>query len=64
MLNYIKSLATYVLDLASTFLGFAHDAEASALVLGEDIDMLHIWTEAAHRRLDQDEDMERQHRKF
>ena len=56
MLTYIKNLATYMSDLAVTFLGFARDAEASALVLGEDLDRLHIRTEAAHGRLVRDED--------
>ena len=48
-------------DLAANFLGFAHDAEASALVLGEDLDRLRILTEAAHGRLGQDEYMDQEH---
>ena len=35
VLNYTKNLSTYVSDIASTFLGFARDAEASDLVLGK-----------------------------
>ena len=34
MLTYTKNLSTYVSDLAATFLGFACDEEALALVLG------------------------------
>ena len=55
VLTYINKLTTYVFDLAATFLGFARDAEASALVLG--LDRLHIQTEASHERLVQDEGM-------
>ena len=62
MLNYIKKLATYVSDLTATFLGFTRDGEASALVLGEDLEMIFIQTEAAHGRLGQDEDIDREHR--
>ena len=58
MLTYIKFLSTYVLDLMGTFLGFAHDAELPALVLGEYLDRICIRTEAAHGRLGQDKDME------
>ena len=47
VLTYIKNLATYVSDLVATFLGFSRDAEASALVLGEDSQMIRIQTEAA-----------------
>ena len=50
-----EKLDTYVLDLASTFLGFARDAELSALVLVEDLERLCIQTEAVHERLVQDE---------
>ena len=48
-------------DLAATLLGFARDAEASYLVLGEDLEMIYIWTELAYVRLVQDEEMEREH---
>ena len=48
-------------DLAATFLGFARDAESSALLLGEDLDRLCIQTEAAHGRLGQDKDTEQEH---
>ena len=48
-------------DLVATFLGFSRDAEVSALVLGKYLDRLRIQTEAAHGRLVQDEDMEREH---
>ena len=61
MLTYIKKLATNVSDIAATLLGFTHDEEASALVLGKDLEMIRILTEAAHGRLGQDEDMEREH---
>ena len=61
MLNYIKKLATYVSDLTATFLGFTRDGEASALVLGEDLEMIFIQTEAAHGRLGQDKDTEQEH---
>ena len=44
-------------DLSATFLGFARDAEASALILGEDLERIHIRTEADHGSLVQDEDM-------
>ena len=64
MLTYTKTLDTYVLDITATFLGFANDAEASALVLGEDFDRIRIQTEAAHGRLVQDEDIEREHGLF
>ena len=57
MLTYTKILATYMSDLATTFLGFSFDAEASVLVMGEDLDRLCIQTEAVHGRLDQEEDM-------
>ena len=57
MLTYIKKLATRMSDLVATFLGFAHDAEASALVLGKDLDRLRIQTKASHGRLVQGEDM-------
>ena len=50
-----EKLDTYVLDLASTFLGFARDAELSALVLVEDLERLCIQTEAVHGRMGQDE---------
>ena len=63
MLTHIKKLATYVSDLAANFLGFACDAEASVLVLGEDLEIIHIQTEAAHGRLRQDEDMDQEHGK-
>ena len=62
ILTYIKNLATYVSDLASTFLGFAHDTKASALVLGEYLERIHIQTEAYHGSLGQYEYMEREHR--
>ena len=61
-MTYIKQIATYMLDLATTFLGFASYAEASALVLGEDLDIICIWTEAAYARLVQDKDTDREHR--
>ena len=51
MLNYIKELATYMSDLAAILLGFASDVEASALVLGEELERILIRTEAAHGRL-------------
>ena len=60
-LTYIKNLAAYVWDLAAIFLGFARDAEASALVLSEDLDRLSIQTEAAHGSLGQDKDTEQKH---
>ena len=50
-----EKLDTYVLDLASTFLGFARDVELSALVLVEDLERLCIQTEAVHGRMGQDE---------
>ena len=50
-----EKLDTYVLDLASTFLGFARDAELSALVLVEDLERLCIQTEAVHGRMGLDE---------
>ena len=49
-------------DIAATFLGFVRDAEESDLVLDEDLERIHIRTEADHGRLGQDEDMEREHR--
>ena len=52
VLTYIKKLNTYVLDIADTLLGFACDAEASALVLSEDLDNICIQTEAARGRVD------------
>ena len=55
VMTYIKKLATYVYDLAATFLGFARDAEASALVLGKNLERIRIRSEAAHGRLGQDE---------
>ena len=45
VLNYIKILATYMSYIAATLLGFARVAEASALVLGEDLDRIFIQTE-------------------
>ena len=63
MLTNIKKLATYVSDLAATFLGFAHDAEASDLVLGEDLENISIQTEASHVRMGQDKDMDQEHGK-
>ena len=51
MLTYINNLATYMSDLVSTFLGFKCDTEASALVLGKDLEMIIIRTEAAHGSL-------------
>ena len=59
MMNYIKNLSTYVSDISANVLGFAHDAEASALVLVKDVEIIRIQTEADHVRLGQDEDMER-----
>ena len=47
MLTYTNNLSNYMSDLASKFLGFSRDAEASALVLGEDSQMIRIQTEAA-----------------
>ena len=44
-------------DLAAIFLDFARDAEASDLVLGEELDMLCIQTDTANGRLGQDYDM-------
>ena len=35
VLTYIKKLSTYVSDTVATLLGFARDAEVSALVLGK-----------------------------
>ena len=61
MLTYIKKLATYVSDLAATFLYLARDAEASTLVLGKDLERICIKTESAHGSLGQDEDMEGGH---
>ena len=51
MLTYIKTLATYISDLEATFFGFARGAEASALVLGKDLERFFIQTEA-HSYLD------------
>ena len=45
MLNYIKKLYAYVLDIAATILGLAQDAEALDQVLGKDIDRTRIRTE-------------------
>ena len=59
VLIYTRKLATYVLDLAATFLGFARDAEASDLVLGEDLYRICIQNEVSHGRLGQEDDMER-----
>ena len=64
MLIYTKILDTYVYDIAANFLDFARDEEASALVLGEDLEMICIQTEASRWRLIQDEDMEQEHRIF
>ena len=64
MLTYIENFATYVLDILSTFLVFARDAELSALVLGKDLDRLRIKNEAAHGSLIQDKDVEQEHRNF
>ena len=61
MMTYIKTLATYMYDLAVTFLGFACDAKMSALVLGKYFERIQIQTEAVHVRMGQDEDMERGH---
>ena len=61
VLTYIKKLATYVLYLASNFLGFARKAETSVLVFGEDLARLCIQNEAARGRLFQGEDMAREH---
>ena len=49
-------------DIAATFLGFVRDAEESDLVLDEDLERIHIRTEADHGRLGQDEDMERENK--
>ena len=57
ILTYIKTFSTYVSDLAATLLGFAGNAEVSALLLVEDLESIHIQTEAAHRSLVQDEEM-------
>ena len=51
-----------MLDLAATFLVFARDAEASALVLGKDLDRLHIQNYSSHGSLDQDKDINLEHR--
>ena len=59
VLTYIKNLADYVSDLVANLLGFVRDAEASALVLGEDLDRLRIQTEVDHGRLGQYKDMDR-----
>ena len=59
MLTYIKNPATYVSDLAATFLSFSRDVEALALEFGEDLERIHIQTEAAYGRLGQYEYMER-----
>ena len=45
----------------STFLGFACDAEALALVLDKDLDRIFIYTEAEHGRVGQGKDMEWEH---
>ena len=45
----------------ATFLGFSRDAEASALVLGKDLQRLHIRTEASHGRLNQYEGIYQEH---
>ena len=50
-----------MLNFAATFLGFASDAEKSALVLGEGLESICIWTEVAHGRLGQDKDMGQEH---
>ena len=60
VLTCIKKLATYMSDLAATFLGFTRDAEASALGLSKDLERISILTEAAHVRLVQDEDIEQE----
>ena len=48
-------------DLVSTFLGFKCDREASALVLGKNLEIIIIRTEEAHESLVQDEDTEWKH---
>ena len=58
MFTYIKRLATYVSDITASFLGFDRDAEASALVLGKDLERIRIQNEAAHGRMGQDAYME------
>ena len=45
VLTYTIKLDPFMSDLASTFLGFARYAEASALVLGKYLDMLHTQTD-------------------
>ena len=62
ILTYIKKLATYVSDLAVTFLRFSRDVEFSALVLGEGLERIRIQTEAARESLGQYEDLEWEHR--
>ena len=64
VLTYIKKLATYVYYFAATLLGFTHDAEASDLISGKYLERIYIWTEAAHGRLHQDKDIDREHRTF
>ena len=54
-----KKIATYMSDLATTFLIFTRDMEASDWVLGKDLDRLQIRNEASNGRLDQDKEMER-----
>ena len=51
-------------DIAATFLGFARDAEASALVLGKDLEKIRIQTKASHGRLVQDEYIEKENGTF
>ena len=48
-------------DLAATFLGFARDAEASALVLDKYLERIHIQTETNHGKMGQYEDMDWEH---
>ena len=50
-----------MLDLESTVLVFAPDAESSAVVLVKDLDRLHIQSYLAHGRLAQDKYMELEH---
>ena len=49
-------------DLATTFLSFTLDPEASALVLYKDLDRIRIQTEAAHGTLGQGKKMEQEKR--
>ena len=58
----MKGLAAYMYNLASTLLGFAHDAKSLALVLGKDLHRLRIQTEVDHARLYQYKDMNQEHR--